>query len=96
MPEYDYLPTIVLSLLILCTTGVILLRPISKQLAQLLAHAVAEKQRAFEKDAVQVRELVEVLDSRLRLVEERLDFTERMLSSGDRPERSSRDDGAAP
>ena len=96
MPEYDYLPTIVLSLLILCTTGVILLRPISKQLAQLLAHAVAEKQRAFEKDAVQVRELVEVLDSRLRLVEERLDFTERKLSSGVRAEKSSRDDGDAP
>ncbi len=95
MPDYDYLPTIVLSLLILCTTGVILLRPISKQLAQLLAQTVSQKQRTFEQDAVQVRELVEVLDSRLRLVEERLDFTERMLSSGAHAEKSNRDDSAA-
>lgn len=82
MPDYDILPAIILSLLILCTSGVILLRPVSKQVAQLLAAFASEKQRSAERDAVQVRELVDTLDSRLQLLEERLDFTERMLSSG--------------
>jgi hypothetical protein len=95
MPDYDYLPTIVLSLLILCTTGVVLLRPISKQLAQLLAQSVSEKQRVFERDSVQVRDLVDTLDSRLRLVEERLDFTEKMLSSGARSPEQRSEDGAS-
>jgi cob(I)alamin adenosyltransferase len=84
MPPYDVLPAILGALFILTTGGVILLRPISKQLAQLLAQMASEKQRALEKDTYQVREMVSVLDSRLQLLEERLDFTERFLAPGAR------------
>jgi cob(I)alamin adenosyltransferase len=84
MPPYDILPAILGALFILTTGGVILLRPISKQLAQLLAQMASEKQRALEKDTYQVREMVSVLDSRLQLLEERLDFTERFLAPGAR------------
>jgi hypothetical protein len=44
----------------------------------------SEKQRMLEKDTVQVREMVEVLDRRMRLLEERLDFTERLVGPGSR------------
>ena len=36
----------------------------------------------------QVRDLLETMDARLRLMEDRQDFTERLLSSGERPEGS--------
>jgi len=84
MPPYDILPALLGALFILTTGGVILLRPISKQLAALLAQFAAEKQRALEKDPEQVRELMYNMDSRLQLLEERLDFTERLLTSGPR------------
>ena len=44
MNEGDYLPAILGSVLFFCTAGVILLRPISKQLGNLIAEMVAERQ----------------------------------------------------
>jgi hypothetical protein len=44
----------------------------------------SERQRGEEKEALQVRELLNNLDSRLQLLEERLDFTERLLAPGHR------------
>ena len=81
MPPYDILPAILGALFILTTAGVILLRPISKQLALLLAQLASEKQRALETDTVQMRELVSSVDARLQLLEERMDFNERLFAT---------------
>ena len=80
MNELDYLPAILGSVLMVCTAGVILLRPISKQLARLIAEMVAERQQRVEGEGRHVRDLVDRLDSRIDLIEERMEFTERLLS----------------
>jgi hypothetical protein len=84
MNEWDYLPAILGSVLFICTSGVILLRPISKQLANLIAEMVAERQNRLHGEGRHVRDLIEGVDRRLDLIEERMEFTEKLLSSGDR------------
>jgi hypothetical protein len=76
---------IVMVTLILTTGGVILLRPISRRLGELL-HALAQEKLApsERKELAQVRELVSTVESRLSLLEERQNFTEALLDSDDR------------
>jgi hypothetical protein len=74
-------PMVVGSLLILSIAGVILLRPISKRLGDVLEAYAKEKDAGTTRELRQIRELFETMDQRLRLMEERQDFTEKMLDS---------------
>ena len=64
--------------------AVMILRPISKRLGSLLEAMARERQplpQADNGDLARVRVLVEHIAKRVDLMEERLDFTERLLSS---------------
>ena len=74
-------PMVVGTIFILTVGGVVLLKPLSKNLAQLLEAMARERQAPPGLDA-EVRRLRESLDQvseRLHLLEERQDFTERLL-----------------
>jgi hypothetical protein len=75
--------------LFMCIAGVLVLRPITKKLGALIEVTAREKALARNDDAANahVMLLMEQMARRLELIEERLDFTERLVAS--------RDDGAA-
>lgn len=73
-------PMIVGVVLILTVGGVTLLRPLAKRLGDLLEIMAREKQQGLETDVHQMRDLLETMNARLQLMEERQDFTERLLA----------------
>ena len=78
-------PMIVSIVLILTVGGVVLLRPIAKRLGALLDVMVLEKSRTTSVDYRRLGETMETMNDRLSLVEERQDFTERLIGrSGSR------------
>ena len=86
-------PMLVAMTLILTTGAVYLLRPVAKRLGDLLE--LMAKQRAGEIEAPksqQMEQLLEAIDTRLGLVEERIDFTDSLLQAG----RAPREPRAAP
>lgn len=60
--------------------GVAVLRPISKRVGDLLEVYARDRQQGLESEIGQVRDLLETLDARLHLIEERQDFTDRLLA----------------
>ena len=72
-------PMIVSIVLILTVGGVILLRPIAKRLGALLDVMVLEKSRTTSVDNRRLGETVDTINERLSLIEERQDFTERLI-----------------
>ncbi|GMV06873.1 MAG: hypothetical protein AMXMBFR53_31480 [Gemmatimonadota bacterium] len=76
-------PMVVGVVFILTVGGVALLRPIAKRVGDLLEIMAREKQQGLESDVHQIRDLLETMNARLQLMEERQDFTERLLA-GDR------------
>jgi hypothetical protein len=86
-------PMIVSVTLIVTTGGVILLRPLSKRLAELLQAMTREKlSPTEEKELAQLRAHSAAMESRLALVEERLAFTEALLEK----KRPTAETGALP
>lgn len=77
-------PMIVAVTLIVTVGGVAILRPIAKRLAHLLETYASERQSGLEGDVQRMREILEMVSARLQLLEERQDFTERLLDSGER------------
>lgn len=75
-------PMVVAILLILTIGGVILLRPISKRIGDLLEVYAREKEGGATRELRQIRELFDTMDARMRLIEERQDFTDKLLESG--------------
>lgn len=73
-------PMIVAVVFFLTVGGVIILRPIAKQLGGLLEAMAQEKQSGLQNEVSQIRDLLETMNGRLQLLEERQDFTERVLS----------------
>jgi hypothetical protein len=73
-------PMVIMVVLTLTIGGVTLLRPISKRLAELLEVYARDKGSGVERELRQTRELIETMDARLRLMEERQDFTEKLLA----------------
>ena len=59
--------------------GVLVLRPIARRLGEIVELFTKERRSGVEADVRQTRELLEQIDARLHLIEERQDFTERML-----------------
>ena len=78
----DIAPMLVLLTLILTTGGVILFRPLAKRLGDLL-EIMAQQRRAVPEndDAARMREVVETMNARIALIEERQDFTDALLSA---------------
>jgi len=78
-------PMIVAVILTLTIGGVILLKPIANKLGFLLEAMAKEKQEPkMTEDLGHIRELLETLNGRLSLLEERQDFTDALLSDPER------------
>ena len=83
--EWEFIaPMVTGTIFILTVGGVLVLRPISKRVGELLELYARDKQAGLEGEVHQVRDLLETMDARLRLIEERQDFTERLLNSPDK------------
>ena len=75
-------PMITLVVMTVTVGGVLVLRPIAKRVGDLLELYARDRQHGIEGDVHQLRDLMETMNARLQLMEERQDFTERLLSSG--------------
>jgi regulator of replication initiation timing len=66
----------------LCVTAVLILRPITKRIGFLLEQVARNRRERPEVEAenAALRLSVEHLSNRLHLIEDRLDFTERLIS----------------
>ena len=80
-------PMTVAVVLILTVGGVLVLRPIAKRISELLELYARERTSGLEHDVAQMRDLLETMSARLELMEDRQDFTERLLTSGREAER---------
>jgi hypothetical protein len=83
----DLAPMIVMTTGIITTGAVLILRPISKRLGRLLEVMAEQRLRPAPPpppaDMAQIRDLLTGIDNRLSLMEERQDFAEALLSSGE-------------
>ena len=83
--EWEFIAPMVMSTVFILTVGgVLVLRPLSKRLAELLEVYTRDKQSLMGTEVHQIRELLETMNARLQLIEERQDFTEKLLTTGDR------------
>ena len=71
-------PMIVSIVFILTVGGVLVIRPIAKRISGLLELYARDKTTGIENDVHQVRELLETMNTRRQLMEERRDFTEKL------------------
>lgn len=85
MLDWDMIaPMVVMIVLTLTIGGVLILRPIAKRVGDLLDVMIREKQgpRAGALNELsRIREIMESLDARLSLMEERQDFTDSLLDA---------------
>ena len=70
---------VVPSLFIVTAGGVLILRPIAAKLGTLLDAMAREKSSSALEETRRLRETVETMNERLSLLEERQDFTERLI-----------------
>ncbi len=68
--------------IILTTGGVLVLRPIAKRLGLLLELMAKEKMRPPSDDLRRLQQSLDTINERLSLIEERQDFTERLIGRG--------------
>jgi hypothetical protein len=88
--DWEFLaPMVVAVVLILTVGGVAVLRPIAKRISELIELYARDRQSGLVGEVSQMRDLLETMNARLQLLEERQDFTERLLSSGERSGRRS-------
>ncbi len=77
-------PLILTIVLTLTVGGVLLLRPIAKRLGDIVELMIRGKQGEAEGELRRMGDLLETVSARMALLEERQDFTERLLASPDR------------
>ncbi len=77
-------PLIMMVVFTLTVGGVLLLRPIAKRLGDIVELMLREKREGAEGELRRMGDLLENVDARKRLLEERQVFTERLLGSPDR------------
>ena len=78
-------PMLVMITGILTTGGVLIFRPITKRLGDLIEVMIQERRKpAVAPELGQIRDLLATIDSRISLIEERQDFAEALLNSGER------------
>jgi len=80
----DIAPMLVMMTLIITVGTVVLLRPLAKRLGDLLELMAKQRRGELDSPVIEPTErLLESLSSRLSLVEERVDFTDRLLQERD-------------
>ena len=79
-------PMIVAVVSVVTIGGVLVLRPIAKRVGDLLEAMARDKQVGLQNDVGQLRDILETMNARLTLMEERLDFTERLVAGQRRPD----------
>lgn len=77
-------PMITISIFTLTVGGVVLLRPIAKRLGDIVELMLREKREGAGGELQRIGDLLETVSARMALLEERQDFTERLLDSPDR------------
>lgn len=81
MIDWEFVaPMVATVVLILTAGGVLVLRPIAKRLSELLELYARDRPSGVEGELGHMRDLLETMNARLQLMEERQDFTERLLS----------------
>lgn len=82
----DLAPALATMTFFISVAAVAILRPLTKRLGELLVQMQRERQaaRTDQAEIAQLKALLEQANARLELLEERLDFTERLLASGNR------------
>ena len=84
--DWDFVaPMITLIVFFLTVGGVLALRPIAKRLGDIVELMLREKQEGAQGELRRMADL-ETVSARMGLLEERQDFTERLLSSPEREE----------
>ncbi len=79
--DWEALATVVVPTVFILTMGaIIILRPITKRLTDLIELYSRDRQSVMHGDVQQMRDLLETMNARLQLLEERQDFTDRLLS----------------
>ncbi len=68
--------------IVLTTGGVLVLRPIAKRLGVLLEVMAKEKTQPPPEDLRRLHQAIDTMNERLTLIEERQDFTERLIGRG--------------
>ncbi len=86
-------PMVVAIVLILTVGGVLILRPLAKRVSELLELYAHDQRSGAHVELQQMRELLETMNARLQLVEERQDFTERLLDDPGKRDRLRGGDG---
>lgn len=80
-------PMVIAVVLILTVGGVLLLRPIARHLGAYLEELTKEKARGQgAREVEHLRTILESMDQRLALMEERQEFTDRLLLEREAPE----------
>jgi hypothetical protein len=79
-------PMIAMIVFFLTVGGVLVLRPIAKRLGDIAELMLREKQEGAQGELRRMADLLETVSARMGLLEERQDFTERLLASPEREE----------
>ena len=85
--EWEFIAPLIMSVVLILTVGgVLILRPIARHLGSLLEAMTREKlDGGRAQELGHVRELMETMNQRLQLMEERQEFTDRLLERGREP-----------
>ncbi|MEQ9568582.1 MAG: phosphoribosyltransferase [Longimicrobiales bacterium] len=83
---WEYLAPLILGVVLILTVGgVLILRPIARHLGALLEAMTRERlDPSRNQEMTHVREMLETMNQRLQLMEERQEFTDRLLERGGR------------
>lgn len=76
-------PMIATIILVLTVGGVLVLRPIAKRLGDIAELMLREKQEGAQGELRRMADVLDTVSARMALLEERQDFTERLLASPD-------------
>ncbi len=78
--DWEVIAAMVVPIVFIVTVGgVLVLRPIAKRFGTLLEAMAREKAGALPEETRRLRETVETMNDRLTLLEERQDFTEKLI-----------------
>ncbi len=80
-PMQDIAPMVVSIVLFVSTAAVLIFRPLTKKLGERLVAGKQPPPAVDPGELAQLRQALEETSARLELMEQRLDFTERLLSS---------------
>ena len=83
MIEWEFVAPMLLSIVVVLTVGgVVLLRPLTQRLVELIEVVTREKGTPqLQEDIGRIGDLLETMNSRMRLLEERQDFTDSLLDA---------------